>query len=137
MLRAFSRHARLASLVSVLALAACGDDGYGGDGDGDGDGPYTVVVGPNGAMRFEPSTLTVPAGTTVTFRFASGGHNVVSGSSCTPDGSFCSPDDTGCTSAPTLTGGITYARTFTVAGTFPYFCEPHCAQGMTGTIVVQ
>jgi plastocyanin len=141
MTRSRPRHALLASLVvSAFALAACGGgDGYGGGGDdgGGNDDPYTVTVGPGGGTSFSPATLTVPVGTTVTFRFSSGGHNVVSGDACTADGVFCSSDDTGCDSAPTNASGTTYMHTFTEAGTFPYFCAPHCVQGMTGTIVVQ
>jgi plastocyanin len=141
MTRSRPRHALLASLVvSAFALAACGGgDGYGGGGDdgGGNDDPYTVTVGPGGGTSFSPATLTVPVGTTVTFRFSSGGHNVVSGDDCTADGAFCSPDDNGCESAPTNASGTTYTHTFDQAGTFPYFCTPHCVQGMTGTIVVQ
>jgi plastocyanin len=134
--RSRPRHALLAPLVA-LSLAACGGDDYGGDDGGGDDAPNTVTVGPGGGTSFSPATLTVPVGTTVTFRFASGGHNVVSGDDCTADGAFCSPGDTSCASAPTSGSGATYTHTFTAAGTFPYFCAPHCVQGMTGTIVVQ
>lgn len=33
--------------------------------------------------------------------------------------------------------GQTFTHTFNNAGTFPYFCEPHESQGMTGTIIVE
>lgn len=125
----------LASLGSILTLAACGaDDGTSDFGAFDGED--TVVVGPNGEARFSPSTLRVLIGTTVTFRFASAGHNVVSGAGCSADGVFCSPDDTDCANAPTSAGG-TYTRTFRARGTYRYFSAPACAQGMTGTIIVE
>ena len=31
----------------------------------------------------------------------------------------------------------TFSHTFTAPGTVPYFCRPHLAFGMTGTVVVQ
>jgi plastocyanin len=42
-----------------------------------------------------------------------------------------------CATAATLASGSTYSHTFTQAGSFPYFCRPHCSMGMTGTVVVQ
>src|SRR5260370_30519333 len=30
-----------------------------------------------------------------------------------------------------------YTHVFSSAGTFNYFCRPHCADGMTGTVIVQ
>ena len=33
--------------------------------------------------------------------------------------------------------GTTYSHTFEVAGTYPYYCIPHQAAGMTGVIVVK
>jgi plastocyanin len=134
MTRSRPRRALLASFVA-LSLAACGGDDDGDDGGGN--APNTVTVGPGGGTSFSPATLTVPVGTTVTFRFASSGHNVVSGDDCTADGAFCSPGDTSCASAPTSPSGTTYTHRFDSAGTFPYFCTPHCVQGMVGTIVVQ
>jgi plastocyanin len=33
--------------------------------------------------------------------------------------------------------GAQYSHTFTTAGTYNYFCRPHCGAGMTATITVQ
>src|SRR5262249_43562838 len=53
-------------------------------------------------------------------------HSVVSGQVISntnmPDGKFCSPDDTNCATAPASFAGAVYNHTFTVAGTYPYYC---------------
>lgn len=124
-----------AALLLCSVAIACGGSNNASNGPvTGGDEPNTIHVVSN---QFEPSTLTVAAGTTVTFKFDNGGHNVVSGQGCTPDGQFCSPNDTNCMSAALSAAGVTYTHTFDAAGTYPYFCAPHCAIGMKGTITVQ
>ena len=76
---------------------------------------------------FSPSTVTVKVGQTVRWVWKGGSHNVVSGTGCTEDGKF--------KSGATQAGG-TWDHTFETAGTFAYYCEPHCGAGMTGTVVV-
>lgn len=72
-------------------------------------------------MAFNPTTLTVPVGTTVTWKnLDSTTHHVVSNT-----GAFDSGD---------LANGQSYSFTFNQAGTFPYHCSIH--PSMTGTIVV-
>jgi plastocyanin len=97
----------------------------------------TVTVGPGGAFSFDPQSITIHVGETVRWRWESPGHNVVSGSSGAADGRFCSPNDSGCNAAPISISGTTYEHTFTEAGTFPYFCQPHFAFGMTGRVIVE
>lgn len=73
---------------------------------------------------FSPATVTIQVGDTVTWvNNNQGTHNVVA-----EDGSFQSggPEDS-----------FTFSHTFDSAGTFGYFCEPHRAFGMTGTVTVQ
>jgi plastocyanin len=99
---------------------------------------HTVVVGPGGTLVFSPSALSIHVGDTVQWTWASSGHSVNSGSSnCVGDGRFCSPNDSNCAQAPLSNQGATYSHTFTAAGTYPYFCRPHCEFGMAGTITVQ
>ena len=135
-------------LSGLFILAACGGgssgngpgggDAGGGDASGDGaGGGATVMVGPNGSLTFQPATLTVKVGETVTWVWAGSGHSVVSGTGCMADSKFCSPNDTSCASTSTSASGAMYTHKFTQAGTFPYFCLPHCSAGMTGTITVQ
>jgi plastocyanin len=79
---------------------------------------------------FDPPEVRIKAGATVKWTWVSGSHNVVSGSSCTPDGKFTSGDGT-------VGPGATFERKFETAGTFPYYCDPHCGVGMTGKIIVE
>lgn len=77
-----------------------------------------VVVGDN---FFRPSSLTVPIGTTVTWRYEGAtAHDVVA-----LDGSFQSAE---------LRDGDTFRHTFDRAGTVTYYCSYH--EGMTATLVV-
>ena len=93
-------------------------------------GTTTVQVlggGSTGTNRFDPATISVPAGTTVTWEWAEGaiGHNVV-------------PDDG---NTPAASGGLvngpnTYHYTFNSPGTYQYHCEAHGTTGMVGTVTV-
>ena len=72
-------------------------------------------------MAFNPSTLNVKVGTTVTWiNKDSVTHDVVS--------------DTGVFNSGNLTNGMSYNYTFNQNGSFPYHCAIH--PSMTGTIVV-
>jgi len=98
---------------------------------------HTVHVGPSETFTFSPSSLTINVGDTVQWVWDSDVHTVTSGAECTADGMFCSPNDTNCASGTTSNAGATYEHTFTTAGTFSYFCTPHCTLGMVGSITVQ
>jgi nitrite reductase (NO-forming) len=83
---------------------------------------------PSNAKFFEPSTLTVPAGSTVTWKNTDSTlHTVTSGSAETGvsgtefDSSY-------------LAGGKTFQHTFSSAGTFDYYCTLH--PFMKGQVVV-
>jgi plastocyanin len=112
-------------------------DSTAGDAADGGPQTFVVTVAPNGTHTFDPSTVTIHVGTSVQWQWQSGGHTVTSGTNCTADDAFCSPDDTNCATTPTSNSGSTYSHTFMQAGSFPYFCRPHCSMGMTGTVVVQ
>lgn len=72
---------------------------------------------------FEPPTLTVAAGTTVTWRFEDrAAHNATATGASK---AFASPD---------LKDGKTFTHTFTSPGRYPYLCTLH--QYMTGEIIV-
>lgn len=96
----------------------------------------TVNVGPGGGRTFDPKNVTVKVGDTVKWVWMSSNHNVVSGTAAADD-KFCSPMDMNCATAPLSIAGATYSHKFTAAGTFPYFCKPHLAAGMTGSVTVQ
>ena len=73
-------------------------------------------------FTFTPGTLTVKAGTTVTWtNNDSTTHHVAS--------------DTGVFDSGNLSPNTTFSYTFNNAGTFPYHCTIHTY--MTGTIIVQ
>lgn len=116
---------RLAVVLSVVALAACGDPyGTGGGGGGGPTGGHSTTITVSNNV-FRPTPDTVPAGQ-VTFSWAnaSNGHNVT----------WDSGPDTQ-TNTGTMTTG-TYSPTL-IAGTYHYHCSIHLNLGMTGTIVVQ
>jgi plastocyanin len=77
---------------------------------------------------FDPSTVTINVGDTVTWKNDGGLHNVHF-----DDGLFDQPAD------PDLSAW-SVNRTFNTAGTFRYYCDQHGApggMGMSGTVVVQ
>jgi plastocyanin len=79
---------------------------------------------------FDPQEVHIKVGQTVRWVWVAGSHDVVSGSACTPDGNFTSGGDT---QGP----GSQFDHVFEKAGSFSYYCDPHCGIGMTGTIVVE
>lgn len=66
-------------------------------------------------FAFQPATLRVPRGTTVTWV------------NCEPENvdPHTSTSDTGLWNSPLLAPGATYSRRFDEPGTFPYHCVPH------------
>ena len=103
-----------------------------------------VIVGPDGQNVFEPNQLTVETGASVTWGFASGGHNI----SCRPGDSdevglpagaetfatYASHEGAEHTLVPR---GDTFEHTFEYQGRYDYVCVPHVSLGMTGTIQVK
>ena len=80
------------------------------------------------ATSFDPPSITIKAGETVTWKWAEGTHDVESGTTCAPDGKFSSGEP--------VAGG-TFEQKFDEAGTFDYFCSVHCGSGMVGKVIVQ
>jgi plastocyanin len=73
-------------------------------------------------FAFDPLTITIKAGDTVTWTNKdSATHNVAA-----DDGSWTSPD---------LSQGASFSRTFDTPGTYPYNCGFHAS--MKGTVIVQ
>ena len=89
---------------------------------------FDVSVGPNGDLVFSPSSVTINVGDQVRWTWASSGHSTTSGSPGQPNHIW----DSGIHNQ-----GATFTRTFSSAGTFPYYCTPHggCC-GMVGTVMV-
>lgn len=110
----------------AIAVTVCG----GGSGGGVTNPPAGCTPG-NGTVclttgnTFNPSTVTVARGTSVTWDNATGvTHNV------TFDAVTGAP-----VSASNFSSG-TFVATFTAAGTYPYHCTIH-GLSMSGTVVVQ
>jgi plastocyanin len=89
-------------------------------------------------FKFDPAALTIPKGTTVTWK--GGGtqpHTVTFDPSKAMTKSHVvlpagvQPFDSGL-----LNPGASYSHTFDVAGDYAYICTPHEAMGMLGTIKV-
>jgi len=81
--------------------------------------PNTVTMA---GMAFSPGTITVSAGTTITWKNNDNMAHTVTAD----DNSFDSGN---------IGAGGSYSRTFSVAGTFNYHCTIHA--GMNGKVVVQ
>lgn len=86
----------------------------------------TVEVGAqgnNGANAFAPAAIRISPGTTVTWEWVDGYHNVVA-----TDGAF----DSG-----SAEQNGSFEHTFGAAGTFFYYCDPHRSIDMKGAVVVE
>ena len=109
------------SLIAVLSLSACSS----------GNGASTTTTSSQSVsgnsisivnFTFSPQTLTVSAGTTVTWtNNDSTTHRPIS--------------DTGVFDGGNLAPNATFSFTFNTAGTFPYHCSIH--PSMTGTVIVK
>lgn len=121
-----------AAMSLALVVAACGGGattaptaaaGTQGAGSPAAGGTAVAIVD----FAFNPTTLTVPKGTSVTWtNTGTSGHTVSA-----DDKSFDS--DSSNTNA-TLATGATFSHTFDTAGTFSYHCKVHSS--MTATITV-
>ena len=96
----------------------------------------TVVM--TNSMKFDPDRAVIEAGQTVLWNNTSDLVHTVTADptkaknkdDCNlPDGAI--PFDSG-----TIKPGNTYLQTFTVPGTYKYFCIPHEAMGMIGEVIV-
>ncbi len=110
----------LATLTGALLAMACGGGGYGTTAPPP--PPSTVAATPS--LTFDPATLTVNVGETVTFAFGSVPHNV-----------FFTQQ----AGAPADIAGnntnVSITRTFATAGTYAYTCHIH--PSMHATVVVR
>ena len=97
------------------------------------------VVEARSTLTFSPSTLTIVAGDTVTFRNAGGFHNVVSDPGAVTE-FRCANGCDGMGGNGNLSSAAWSATvTFPTAGTIGYFCEAHGSAGgvgMAGKIIV-
>jgi plastocyanin len=115
----------IASLFAILLISnSCsepmGNMNDNGDDSGGSGGPGTNEVWIQG-MQFKPSTITVTAGTTITWTNKDAViHTVTS--------------DPGVFDSGSINNNGTFSYTFSTAGTYPYHCTPH--PSMTATVTV-
>lgn len=112
------RNLRIVFALGAATLACSGDDGPSQPSDGN--GAVTVNVVNN---SFDPNAISVPVNGTVTWQWNSSGvvHNVTFQDGHPPSGDLSSGS---------------FSRTFSAAGTIPYACTIHAAEGMAGTVTV-
>jgi plastocyanin len=100
------------------------------------------------AVAFEPAEVTVSAGDTVAWAFAGGEpHTVTAYDGEIPgDAAYWASGGFESESAAVegwehgegaVADGQAYVHTFETAGTHEYYCIPHEAAGMVGTVVVE
>lgn len=126
----------LLQLTSVVFLSACAVSGPAVDSEAE---PGTdVVVDMQPILRFAPTPVTISAGDTVEFRNVSAFTHTVSTRPTTPEEAALTELPVGAESFDSgeISGGGIYRHTFTIPGTYRYFCEPHHGVGMVGTIIV-
>jgi plastocyanin len=106
--------------------------------------PFVTAGLPEKAVRmtdsntFEPKTITVKAGDTVVWKNVSSmSHSVTDVSSLASEAKDAAlPANAKEFNSDLLPPGKDWSHTFTVPGTYKYFCIPHEELGMVGTVVV-
>jgi plastocyanin len=129
-------------LIAVVFLGACGgDSSSGGDATATTETTTTTAAETGGAtvtmklIAFKPESISVKAGTAVTWKQTDPGvHTVTSGSVEQGTGGVTEKPD-GKFSSGNLETGKTFSFTFEQPGTYPYFCSVHPAT-MRGSVQV-
>jgi plastocyanin len=101
-------------------------------------GPSEKVVRMTNSNSFDPKTITVKSGDTVVWKNGSAmSHSVTDVSSLAVDAKDAAlPADAKEFNSDLIPPGKDWSYTFTVPGTYKYFCIPHEALGMVGSVVV-
>lgn len=125
----FSGKARTDTLILDPATGEPGAGGYGLQTSTNSPGisasqmTVTIITDQSGTFGFSPMTLTVPVGTTVTWKNTTqAAHTVTSDDAVTFD-------------SGAIPAGGTFTFTFTKAGSYAYHCDIY--PYMTGTIIVK
>ena len=121
----------LSTLVLGVGIAACGGDGPTNE-NGNGTNPLaanSVNVGDN---FFNPESVTVSTGTTVTWTWI----GVTDSYTGVGPNTHAVTFNDGFGSSDAKSSG-TQTRQFNETGTFEYFCSVHSAAAMSGKIIVQ
>lgn len=129
----WSRPWRTALLPAVL-LAGCISEAPEPTGPVDGD----VTIDMTTQLTYAPSTAQARVGQTVVWvNTSSMAHTVTADPSLAASAASVSlPPGAEPFASPLVSAGGSYSHTFTVAGTYRYFCQPHEGAGMIGVVVV-
>jgi plastocyanin len=104
------------------------------------------MLGDDKGYRYDPTTLTIKIGDAVHWTVVSGPpHNVTFWPDSIPGGAAAAlggdmPNTTAPLTSPLFsTNGESYTVTFAgvPAGTYRYYCTPHLALGMKGSLTIQ
>jgi plastocyanin len=98
-----------------------------------------IVVGMTNTLRYMPSEITIRLGQTVVWKNTSDmPHTVTADPALAKDAnSVRLPEGAKPFNSGNMPPGAAYRHTFQVPGTYRYFCIPHEAAGMIGTVHVQ
>ncbi len=126
-----------ALLTASLLLAACSSPPA-SDGGPVSEPSGTVVVRMTDQLTFEPAAIAIKVGTKVRWENASSmDHTTTDDPAKAPDPKDAAlPSGAETWDSGVLNAGKTFERTFTVPGTYIYFCQPHVSAGMVGRITV-
>lgn len=97
-----------------------------------------VVVGMTNTMTYTPDTVRVQVGETVRWKNSADVMHTVTADpeEAFKDKSVRLPDGAETFNSGNLSPSATFEHTFEVPGTYRYFCIPHEAVGMYGTVIV-
>ena len=97
-----------------------------------------AVVGMTNTMQYAPDTVRVQVGETVRWKNSSDVMHTVTAdpAEAFKDASVALPDGAETFNSGNLNPSATFEHTFEVPGTYRYFCIPHEAVGMNGTVIV-
>ncbi len=116
-----------------------------GTNGGHAGGAWAPTPKPDAAVRatdmltFEPRTVTIPVGGTVEWTNGSVLVHTVTDDpdEATVEGSSALPDGAESFDSGNMAPGAKFSHTFKVPGTYRYFCKPHEAAKMWGTVIVK
>ncbi len=124
----------LAVLVLAIALSACGSDANEPSSDSASSANGASMVNLR-LIAFKPENITVPAGSTVTWKNEDGTDHTVTSGTVAQQGGGATANPDGKFESGTLSGGGQFSFTFGSPGTFAYFCKLHPAT-MRGQVTV-
>ncbi len=131
-------HITRSAFVLALTLASAGcfsSDPTNGPND---NGPVAATVQMTDQLRFSPASVTIHVGESVRWDNVSQfTHTVTADPAKAADPAHVSlPAGAQTFDSGGITPGTQFEKTFTVPGTYHYFCQPHEALGMLGTVTV-